>query len=545
MKSFMVTLLLCSVTMSALALFYMAVTPYLARYYSVTGRYYSWLVLVIGLIIPFRPQFGRAIVKVTLPDSTAAPAVHLGGGSPLSSSVPAGHTLPAALPDAPWLQITAAVWLTGLLLFLAFHVIKHIRFMKLTARWSVNVTDEKTLALLQDLKTQMGISKPVGLLICDTIGSPMMTGLAVPRILLPVTDFSEDELRFILKHELVHYKRKDLWYKCLILTATALHWFNPVVYVMAKAIDTQCELSCDAEVVRGMGADTRLSYSETIIGVIRYRSKLKTALSTHFYGGKKGMKERIFSIMDMKSKKTGLAVLCGALTLTLGTGFAFAADAKAEYPPKIIQEDIKEDIMVSYGFLPDPQIYSQYSSYGIAVSDDGTMLLYNGQRIRLFVDEHSDNDAFFFDEAGTLDLSVTRNAAGSITGIKSISRAKAQEYRSSFFADDIRDAANAQQTQTAQHTQAAAGRTKYDQYSPHGITLSSDGNVLRYNGQRVKLLADQLSDGSYETFWTDEAGTVNLSVVRDASGKITAIENISEEKAQEYRGRLKTLFPEE
>jgi len=130
-----------------------------------------------------------------------------------------------------------------------------------------------------------------------------MIGFVNPRILLPKSDIEEDELRFILRHELVHYKRKDLWYKCLVLIATAIHWFNPIVYLMAEAIDILCEMSCDAEVIRSTDADTRQHYSETIIGVVKYQSKMKTALSTNFYGGKKGMKNRIFSIMDTGKKR--------------------------------------------------------------------------------------------------------------------------------------------------------------------------------------------------------------------------------------------------
>lgn len=144
------------------------------------------------------------------------------------------------------------------------------------------------------------------------------------------------------------------------------------------------------------------------------------------------------------------------------------------------------------------------------------MLLYNGQRVRLFVDEHSDVEAFFLDEAGAVDLSVIRNATGDITGIKSLSEDKAQKYRSAFFADDINATTN---------TQDVTGRNKYEQYSAYGIVLSSDGEVLQYNGQRVKLFVDMLSDGSYETFWADETGTINLSAVRNATGKITAIKS--------------------
>lgn len=555
MQGFMIMLIICSLTMSALALLYMAVTPYLAKRYSVTGCYYSWLVIVVGLIIPFRPQFGKALVRVELPDSAAemaAPVLHIGNKAAVIAPAPTVNALPSAMPSVSWWQIAAAVWLAGMVLFLACHVRRHCRFLKLAARWSADIKDEQTLALLHNLKAQLGISQTVGLQCCDSIGSPMLTGFVRPRILLPAADFTEEELRFILKHELIHCKRKDLWYKCLVLLATAVHWFNPIVYLMTKAIDTQCELSCDAEVVRSTDADTRLYYSETIIGVIRYRSKLKTSLSTNFYGGKKGMKERISSIMDMNRKKAGAAVLGGVLILTLGTGSAFAAKADTQAPPKIIQEniseDIKEGVTVSpdfsfgYGFLPDPEVYSQYSSYGITVSDDGKML-YNGRRVRLFVDEHSDAPAFFLDEAGALDLTAARNAAGKITGIEQLSKEKAQEYRFDFFADDIQASTNkydttaARETATTQETVTTkdnVGKNKYEQYASYGVSLSSNGEVLQYNGQRVKLFVDKLSDGSFETFWVDKAGTVNLSVARNSSGAITAIESLSEAEAQKY-----------
>lgn len=559
MQGFMITLLICSVTMSALALFYMAITPLLAKRYSVKGRYYAWLIIVIGLIVPFRPQFSNAIVKVDMPSNTAVPIIQIGNGIPVT--VPVENTaLPSALSNISWWQVVAAVWLAGMILFLGYHAIKHYRFLKLAARWSGNITDEQTLTLFQNLKTEMGLSKNIGLQFCDSIGSPMMIGFSSPRILFPKAYFTKDELRFILKHELVHYKRKDLWYKCLVLIATAIHWFNPIVYLMAKAIDVQCELSCDDEIVRSTDGNIRQQYSETIIGVVKYQSKLKTALSTNFYGGKKGMKKRIFSIMDTSKKKAGFAIVFGALIITMGTGFAFAANAETQGQPEIIKEDIKEDITISpdfsyaYKFLPNPEIYAKYSSYGITISDDGEMLLYNGQRVRLFVDEHSDVEAFFLDEAGTVDLTVIRNAAGNITGIESISEDKAQEYRSAFFADDLN---------TANKPQDIIGQNKYEQYLAYGITLSADDQVLHYNDQRVKLLVDELSDGSFEAFWFDEAGTVNLSVVRSSTGQITAIESISEEKAQKYHSaadeyeqnvlngldekiaeRMKELYPE-
>ena len=533
MQGFLVQLLGCSVTMSALALFYMAVSPLLAKRYSAKGRYYAWLVLVVGLIIPVRPQWGGAFVKVELPGGRAVPTVRIGNGAPMATSVPIEHASSAAFPELPWWQVAAAIWLMGALLFLGYHAVRHFRFWKLADRWSESVTDRQTLALLQSLKMQMGISRNIGLRYCDSIGSPMLIGLIAPRILLPKAGFAEDELRFILRHELVHEKRKDLWYKCLVLLATAIHWFNPIIFLMARAIDVQCELSCDDEVVRGTDADTRLHYSETIIGVIRYHSKRKTAFSTHFYGGKKGMKTRIFSIMDMGKKKAGAAVLCGALLCTLGTGAAFAANAqKQPAPPK---ESTEITPWIGSSFLPDPGTYAKYADFGLTVSEDGTELLYEGRPVRLFADEKSDTEAFYLDEAGALDLSAVRNAAGELTGLERISSQEAQAYYEDFFAEELGGAAPQEQDTVTVRESVQDGPNKYEKYEPFGVTYSAADGALYQDGQRVKFLTDQSAGEGDRALWTDAAGAVNLKVKRDAFGRITGIDRLSDEKAREYQ----------
>ena len=531
MQNFIITLLICSITMSALALLYMAATPLLAKRYSVSGRYYAWLIFVIGLIIPFRPRLGNPIVRVDLPGNTALPVLRLGNAAPVM--VPSNDALPSAVPNIQWWQIVAGVWLAGMFLFLAYHLVKHYRFLKLAARWGEDIADKQTLALLENLKAQMGISRKIGLQSCGSVGSPMLIGFIHPKIILPNKDFALDELRFILKHELVHFKRKDLWYKSLVLIAAAIHWFNPLIYLIVKAIDIQCELSCDAEVVRNMGADIRLSYSETIIGVVRYKSSIATAFSTNFYGGKKGMKSRIFSIMDKGKKKTGLVILCVALMLTVGTGAAFAANAATQNPHENTKGYTEVTPWIAGAFLPNPDVYAKYADFGITISEDGSKLLYHGQPVRLFADEGSD-EAFYLDEAGNVNLSVVRNAAGQVTGLESITVQKAQEYQDAFFAEELGGSFPKEQDIAKVQEGIQVGANKYEAYQPFGVTYSVEDGVLSFNGQRVRFFMDQAADEGASALWTDEAGTANLVVLRDASGQITGVESISDEKAQEY-----------
>jgi len=138
----------------------------------------------------------------------------------------------------------------------------------------------------------------------------MMVGFFHPVILMPSIQLSENELTFILRHELTHFKRHDLWYKTIVLAATVLHWFNPIVYFMARVTSVQCEIACDALVLENENMQMRKQYGETIIAVVRGGKAHQTALSTNFYGGKRGMKNRITSMLDVKRKKAGVTILC-------------------------------------------------------------------------------------------------------------------------------------------------------------------------------------------------------------------------------------------
>lgn len=325
MQAFLITLLKCSVAMSVISLVYMAAMPLLSKRYTAKWRYYVWLVVVIGWILPFRPQLDAALFPVKMPTIQVFPVEHTGTGE-----------LPimivneiSRIPSIPLWWAVAGVWVIGVVGMITYHAWRHGRFIKMVGRWSEDVTNSQTLGILDALKAEMKITTQVGLKTCPGITSPMLIGFHRPVILLPSAKIAADELALIFRHELVHLKRNDLWHKALVLLATAIHWFNPVVYIMAKRVAVQCEISCDELVLRGTSFQQRQQYGETIIGVVRNGAKLQTALSTNYYGGKKGMKTRIFSIMDTTKKKAGVVILCVALITIIGAGTIFAVDASS------------------------------------------------------------------------------------------------------------------------------------------------------------------------------------------------------------------------
>ncbi len=49
----------------------------------------------------------------------------------------------------------------------------------------------------------------------------------------------------IFLHELNHYKRKDIIIKAFGLIINAIHWFNPLVYMLLKEMNKYCEYTID------------------------------------------------------------------------------------------------------------------------------------------------------------------------------------------------------------------------------------------------------------------------------------------------------------
>lgn len=201
------------------------------------------------------------------------------------------------------------VWLIGFIAILLFNLLRHYKFIKTVNRWSELVKNDLVIKTQQRICCELEIKKNITVNSCPFVISPLLVGLRNPQILLPQTEYAKDELYFILKHECIHYKRKDLVYKYLLLAIAAIHWFNPFMYLFARIISLHCEISCDQEVVENSDNSVRKRYLESIISVI-YKNSIqsKTPLSTNYNGGKKGMERRILAIMDNKRLKNNFII---------------------------------------------------------------------------------------------------------------------------------------------------------------------------------------------------------------------------------------------
>lgn len=357
------TLMTFALTVSAVTALALLLTRLLRSRISACSLYAAWCVVLLCALIPLRPSFARPVVTLSAApvaqaaetpvfrrEVNAVPAAPAQDQS--SNTLPMGtYVAPAVSVSAVWnhapshtsaarpaLNIGTLALLTyalGAFITLALTLHRHIRYTRMVRRWRHPVVDRRVLAVYDMVCEDMNIRRRPALEMCSMVDSPLLLGLFRPVILLPDDTLSIRELRLILCHELTHYTRGDLFIKVLVMLSVSLHWYNPLIHLMQREVNYACEASCDERVVRGTDLDARQYYSETIIAVIRRQSRLHSALSTSFYGGKKGMKNRILTIMDTRARRLGALLLCPVLLMAMVFGVAFASEPAAsmqEYP---------------------------------------------------------------------------------------------------------------------------------------------------------------------------------------------------------------------
>lgn len=366
--------LLISATLGVISALFLLALPRLSRRASARSLHAVLVLLLVAFLVPWRPALPGIPQRIASPRvqasssaaySTQASAPILQNATPPQAQPNnAGTTAPSVDP----LRILAILWLFGACITLAFHLWRHFRFLRAIGRWREPIRDAQTLAAFDAARQAMGVKGKVALQACPAISTPMLTGFLRPCILLPDVPLPEADIRLILAHELAHFRRGDLYTKAITLLATACHWFNPVVHLIAGATSLQCELACDAVVMRGADLTIRRRYGAAIISIVRGQRSHHSSLTTTFNGGKNDMKRRIHALIDIRSKRLGILVLCAALALILLTGAAFATSTS------IPSEKPAEDAL------------SAYVTHGLVIDPDTGVLSLHGKTIRTFED---------------------------------------------------------------------------------------------------------------------------------------------------------------
>lgn len=307
------TIVLNSLNMTLVALLLMIILRALKNIQSPKIRYYSWLIVLLGFLIPVRFSFGYALFHVS--NASDAPAVSAGTGTTIIEAAEAG------LSWNTLMAILFVIWILGAGVYAAVSVIRFFRWKRTILRLSK--PSPYYDAFVSTFAEEMEIGQ-VEVRISDAVSSPMMIGLFKPTILLPIRHYEYDELRLIIKHELTHYLHRDLWFKLLLILCRTVHWFNPFMVLFARSIEQECEYYCDMSVMENEPEKMRKVYCNSIVNTLadqvrRNGREMRPVLATSFYSPKSGLKHRFSLVLRGKTRKViGVLILAGMLTVVSG-----------------------------------------------------------------------------------------------------------------------------------------------------------------------------------------------------------------------------------
>ena len=220
-------------------------------------------------------------------------------------------------------QLLLVLWGIGALLFAAWQLYRYLTFHYVLEKSSHPAERDTLTAVFEEEKHALGIRRAIPLCVTSAADCPMLAGFLCPTLYLPDEALSEQDAAFIFRHELTHYKRGDLWLKLALVAARAVHWFNPLVHLLARFAPEDIELACDDAVVRGMDVAARRAYGETILRSVEAQVK-KRALVSCFTGDKETLMRRFEGLFDKNVKKRGIALVVAAAVMVGTLGCAFS-----------------------------------------------------------------------------------------------------------------------------------------------------------------------------------------------------------------------------
>lgn len=380
-------------TVSAAALVLFVLRRVLKKRYPARAICFVWALLAIRLLVPVQFTLPDPPVQITPPERTlyvtyrwnadAADAVP--SGTPQAEQVqaerPRGEWMTesefenrAVNVNGPWMNaihvdnVLVMVWLIGILYNALRQWRDYRRYLRQLNRPSADAQRDTLRRVFAEQKQSLGIRRDIPLVVTPAADCPMLAGFLKPALYLPDEALSEQEAMFIFRHELTHYKRGDLWLKLLLTAAKTVHWFNPLVYLMARFAQEDIELACDDAVVRGMDSAQRRAYGETILRSAAAQVK-KRALVSCFTGDKETLMRRFEGLFDKRAKKRGVALVVAAAVLVGTLGCAVSVgESKNE-----LTEELR--LQLAQEWLQRPEYETTNAT--VKLDGDDTYILYD------------------------------------------------------------------------------------------------------------------------------------------------------------------------
>lgn len=205
--------------------------------------------------------------------------------------------------------ILCCLWFAGIcmMIFLVARSLFHLRGI---VNSSLPLQNNEVRNLYYECLSETGINLEIPIYSTAFLKSPVIAGFLKPRIYLPIhtiSDYNATSMRFMLLHELQHFKHKDMIINYLINISGILYWFNPFVWYALKEMRCEREIACDSFVLQMLQETEYENYGNTLINFAEKISRENSSFSpfpfvTGISGNMKQIKKRILNISNYRKE---------------------------------------------------------------------------------------------------------------------------------------------------------------------------------------------------------------------------------------------------
>lgn len=313
MAEFMIRFLICNIFISII-IGILLLTKHLLKSKLTNRMHYNiWFLLLGILAVPFLPIQPIHFLQIftwfqNLRNASASPI-----GTVINEATPQNQ------PDtANWMNdfsisvsrntpqtiglILCILWGIGIVIMILLTVKSLLRFNKIK-KSALPLQNRSVNQLYHDCLDEMHIAKPIPIYSTAFLKSPIIAGLFKPCIYLPIhliSDYNANDIRYMLLHELGHYKYKDALANYLMNIIGILYWFNPLVWHSLKEMKNDREVACDTSVLNLLDEDAYEDYGNTLINFAEKVSLTPFPFATGISGSMKQMQQRVINIANYR-----------------------------------------------------------------------------------------------------------------------------------------------------------------------------------------------------------------------------------------------------
>ena len=309
MANFMIRFLICNVFISGI-IGILLITKWLFKNNLSSRMQYNLWFLLLGLLavpfIPFRligfPQIFSWISSLrSSPSSNSEEAmVGIAGANSTGNADWMNDFTLSVNNKTPSIAgyILLGIWIVGIFAMIIL-VIKSSLRLRTLKKSALPLQNLEVRELYYRCLNEAKITREIPVYSTAFLKSPIIVGLWKSRIYLPIhliSDYNESEMRYMLLHELQHYKHRDALANYLMNLAGIIYWFNPFVWYALKEMRNDREVACDTSVLKILEEEAYEDYGNTLINFAEKVSLTPFPFAAGLSGNMKQMKRRIINI---------------------------------------------------------------------------------------------------------------------------------------------------------------------------------------------------------------------------------------------------------